>query len=304
MQTLTRFSLLASLIAASALPAAAVTTIFAPGVTKESGWYDTNKAFTNQDSQLCWAATATNIVAWWLDTYQRKGGDLSGVERNTAQIFQTFQNNWENVGYSNMDGVGWYFTGKFSSGREPDELEVSNSGGYLAHLDGIGRVPWGLINGDFKYRGNEETGEIFLNDMSGSYYENDPLYSLKSFSETIIAQLSRGASMLSVHKVSGISISGHSITLWGCDYDEALGLVTKIYVTDSDDRHVGLREYKIGLPPSGNGVLMEDYWYDSSLYGRITSSTMMYSAYIPEPSAFGLLAGVLAFGLGVSRRRR
>ena len=81
MQTLTRFSLLASLIAASALPAAAVTTIFAPGVTKESGWYDTNKAFTNQDSQLCWAATATNIVAWWLDTYQRKGGDLIKVFR-------------------------------------------------------------------------------------------------------------------------------------------------------------------------------------------------------------------------------
>ncbi|MBP3302456.1 MAG: IdeS/Mac family cysteine endopeptidase [Opitutales bacterium] len=53
---------------------ASAATLFAPGVTKESGWYDTNKAFTNEDSQLCWAATATNVITWWMDNYERGGG--------------------------------------------------------------------------------------------------------------------------------------------------------------------------------------------------------------------------------------
>ncbi|MBQ7332058.1 MAG: IdeS/Mac family cysteine endopeptidase, partial [Opitutales bacterium] len=284
------------------------TTLFAPGVTKESGWYDTNKAFTTEDSQLCWAATATNVITWWMDNYERGGGDLSGISaRNTQQVFQNFQTNFHNVGYDNGAGVNWYFTGKFSSGTEPEELQVSNSGGYLSKLEGVGgRNAWSLINGDFKYTGVAETGRIFLNNMTGSYYPNEPLYSHKSFSESILNQLAFGVSMLSVHKLNGNSHSGHSITLWGCDYDETTKLVTKIYVTDSDDRRNELREYTISVPTNGKtGVIMDNYWYDSTLYGPITDSVMLYSPYIiPEPSAFGLLAGMVALAFVASRRRK
>ena len=287
---------------------ASATTLFAPGVTKESGWYDTNKAFTTEDSQLCWAATATNVITWWMDNYERGGGDLSGISaRNTQQVFQNFQTNFHNVGYDNGAGVNWYFTGKFSSGTEPEELQVSNSGGYLSKLEGVGgRNAWSLINGDFKYTGVAETGRIFLNNMTGSYYPNEPLYSHKSFSESILNQLAFGVSMLSVHKLNGNSHSGHSITLWGCDYDETTKLVTKIYVTDSDDRRNELREYTISVPTNGKtGVIMDNYWYDSTLYGPITDSVMLYSPYIiPEPSAFGLLAGMVALAFVASRRRK
>ncbi len=296
-----------SLSVVTYVPAYAAT-LFAPGVTKESGWYDTNKAFTAEDSQLCWAATATNVVTWWMDNYERGGGDLSEISaRNTYSVFRNFQINFYNTGYDNGAGVNWYFTGKFSTGTEPEELEVSNSGGYLSEIEGVGgRNSWGLINGSFKYRGNQETGTVFMNDMSGSYYSDQPLYSHESFSETILGQLALGASMLSVHKVSGISTSGHSITLWGCEYDETTELITKIYVTDSDDYYEGLKEYSVSALTNGkNGVMMDNYWYDNSQSGVITASVMLYSPYIiPEPSSFGLLAGTVAFVVGVFRRRR
>ncbi|MBR6797434.1 MAG: IdeS/Mac family cysteine endopeptidase [Opitutales bacterium] len=48
---------------------AGTTTIFAPGVTLESGWYDVNKKSTEQrpqkDFSYCWAATASNLIRWW-----------------------------------------------------------------------------------------------------------------------------------------------------------------------------------------------------------------------------------------------
>ena len=308
MQTLTRFSLLASLIAASALPAAAVTTIFAPGVTKESGWYDTNKAFTADDYYLCWAASATNLIAWWLDGYERSGGDVSQITARTKeQIFQNFKSNWisDAGGYDGKNGINWYFTGKFSSGAAPSNLKNKDSGGYLSELEGVGgRNAWNIINQDFKYWGVQETGKVFLNDETDYFVDGGSLNTYENFSKMILEQLEQGATMLSVHRLTTGSASGHAITLWGCEYDETLGLVTKLYVTDSDDHYDGLKEYDLTANSGGIGVVMQNFWYANERYGRITSSTMMYSAYIPEPSAFGLLAGVLAFGLGVSRRRR
>lgn len=304
MQHLTRFSLIASLLASSALPAAAVTTIFAPGVSMTSGWYDTNKAFNNEDYNLCWAATATNIIAWWLDRYEAGGGDLTGISRDTATIFKNFQDNWANEGGDNSKGVNWYFTGGFSDNTNPSNLTNANSGGYLAYLDGVGgKNSWRTLNGDFTSFGNEETQVPFMNPMNGDYISNKHY----EFSQIVINQLKLGATMMSVHKINALyGNSGHSITLWGCEYDEALGLVTKIYVTDSDDEArsgYGLKGYDIVVGSDG-GIVMDNYWYGSDQYGRITDLTMMYSPYIPEPSAFGLLAGALALGLVVSRRRR
>lgn len=299
-----------SVVAALTLPAvpALSAELFAPGVTKDSGWYDTNKVFDSQDYNLCWAATDANVIKWWLDSYERGGGDLSNITEKTAkEIFQNFKDNWNNVGYNNVEGLNWYFTGKFSSGSvKPSELKNANTGGYLADLDGVGgRNAWGLINGDFQKKGVQETGKVFISDMTGNYYPGEPLYTHEDFSQTILEQLTYGASMLSVHKVhSTVSSSGHSITLWGCEYDEVTNLVTKIYVTDSDDKYDGLKSYTITKPPSGNGVMMDNYWYSNDQYGRITASSMLYAAYIPEPSAFGMIAGIISLVFVVSRRRR
>ena len=47
------------------------TIVFVEGVNRESGWYDVNKVGKgdNGDINMCWAASAANIIEWWQDRY-------------------------------------------------------------------------------------------------------------------------------------------------------------------------------------------------------------------------------------------
>lgn len=249
-------------------------TLFAPGVSEETGWYDTNKSWSN-DTSLCWAASATNVITWWLDRYKEGGGDVSGLEVRSEKIFQTFINNWKNEGYDEKDGVCWYFTGKFSAGNEPSNLKNPNSGGFLKHLPGIGSKAWNLLTfGDFSIYGNMDTGRPFFDYQMGSYYSDQPLYSLESFSRTIIRQLHTGVVML---KTTGIGIRGeHAITLWGCDYDGQTGLVSHVYITDSDDRRTELRRLEIRPAGSGRGVEMQNYYVGNDRFGGLADAILLF----------------------------
>ena len=43
---------------------------------------------------------------------------------------------------------------------------------------------------------------------------------------------------------TGVNFSGaHAVTVWGYEIDNATGLLTKLYMTDSDDRATELKEY-------------------------------------------------------------
>ncbi|MBR2051829.1 MAG: IdeS/Mac family cysteine endopeptidase, partial [Bacteroidales bacterium] len=62
---------------------------------------------------------------------------------------------------------------------------------------------------------------------------------LARFSELLIEFMGRGTCGLGV----SIGLGGglHSITLWGCEYDNATGIVSKIWIADSDDIKSGPR---------------------------------------------------------------
>lgn len=249
-------------------------TLFAPGVSKDSGWYDTNKSWSD-DAFLCWAASSTNAISWWLDRYKEGGGDVSGLTTNSAQIFRQFINNWKNEGYDEKDGVCWYFTGKFSAGKAPANLLNANSGGYLAHLPGVGAKAWIQLDPtDFAIFGNPDNGRPFVDYQMGSYYPDQPLYSLESFSRTIIRQLGSGMILL---KVTGISMRGeHAITLWGCDYDPQTGLVSHVYITDSDDYRYELRRMEIRPSGKGFGVEMQNYYVGSDKFGGLADAILLF----------------------------
>ena len=56
-----------------------VATLFAPHVSKESGFFDANKNFVN-DMYLCWAATGSNLIAWYLNELSLLKVDLTGID--------------------------------------------------------------------------------------------------------------------------------------------------------------------------------------------------------------------------------
>ena len=67
--------------------------------------------------------------------------------------------------------------------------------------------------------------------------ESGPKYGTDAhlaFSNRVIEFLQRGISELTISLNSSGGLS-HATTLWGCEYDKTTGLVTRIWITDSDD---------------------------------------------------------------------
>lgn len=53
------------------LSSARAETVWVTGVSQEGGWYDANKTIEKDgDENLCWAASASNLLAWWQAQYQ------------------------------------------------------------------------------------------------------------------------------------------------------------------------------------------------------------------------------------------
>lgn len=85
--------------------------IWTNGVSQESGWYDVNKTGDN-DSGLCWAASAANIAEWWqqkADPSQIPAGTPQGAQNIFDDLKATFVNAGLGV------NIGWEY---ISAGAE------------------------------------------------------------------------------------------------------------------------------------------------------------------------------------------
>ena len=254
-------------------------TIFAPNVSKTSGFYDANKNFQH-DFKLCWAATTSNLVAWYIDNLELKGEDVTGLKRNIDEIFDQFRNSWdgENSGYDFLQGLAWYFTGKTTDGRKPENLLDPNAGGYLKHLPQVGDQ-WSILDPVNHYGifGNYQEQYPFAYDelaLNGSY---------EYFSEKLISQLHYGPSGIMIIKKGASATSSHAITLWGAEFDYEKGQITKIYVTDSDDefKYPGRYLNEVKMKPcydGDHGAEMVDYYLNGGpAFLFITAAANLYS---------------------------
>ena len=122
-----------------------LTVRFAEGVSLESGWYDVNKVkdgTVNGDINMCWAATAANILQWWQDRYVEQGNELpegcpdGKGETYELAIMEVFHTQWDNTyGGHAFHAVKWYFEGvNVCEGwnRQAQPLQ-RGSGGYFKH---------------------------------------------------------------------------------------------------------------------------------------------------------------------------
>ena len=75
--------------------------VWAPGVSWEGGWYDFNKyakggnsngtsGYLKDDSLMCWAVSAANVIAWWQEQNSIKSEyDYSTIPQG-KDVHQTF----------------------------------------------------------------------------------------------------------------------------------------------------------------------------------------------------------------------
>lgn len=250
--------------------------VFAEGVSLTSGWYDVNKLKNGGgDINMCWAASASNIIQWWQDRYVEAGNTLpstavtgpgtktypEGYKYNLA-LMELYRDLWWNgKGGSTDHGVIWYFEGRniqqYASEGSLAQPNDNTSGGYFAN-------DWNQI---LQETYHEYSYLSFKNLIAGEF-NNYSIWGngsglqgearLKKFSDLVVEFIDRGvvSFVISLNSNGGLL---HATTLWGYEIDNATGMITKLWITDSDDMHQSgngdptvqmLREYSVSFDGS------------------------------------------------------
>ena len=266
------------------------TIVFADGVTISSGWYDVNKkgAGDNGDINMCWAAAASNMIQWFQDRYKADGNSLpagavdgpgtkyyGNFNPYELALMEVYHDQWDNSHGGNVEyAIPWYFEGKLYGGEYANNTAKPNtSGGYWNSV-------WSSVLPNI-YRGYSSS--LFPSQYPEMYtycYENYWLWGAGSglqgqerlvyVSNLIVEAFKHGMASLTVSLSADIMSLHHAVTLWGYEIDNATGLITRIWITDSDDfdkepKTALLNEYSVSIG-SGNS---HPKFTGSTRYGSI-----------------------------------
>ena len=238
------------------------TIVFADGVTLTSGWYDVNKkgAGDNGDINMCWAATSSNMIQWFQDHYKAAGKTLPagatdgpGVTSYTnygpyeLELMNVFHSEWDNSRGGHMqEAIPWYFEGKLNGGEfasPGSQAKPLTEGGYWESI-------WDTEVYPYVYHGYEnvivpgveglDLKNLYITIFNNYYlWGNGTSYlgveRLKVFSDLIVESFRYGMAGLTVNLGANLNAVSHAVTLWGYEIDNTTGLVTRLWITDSDD---------------------------------------------------------------------
>lgn len=206
-------------------------------VSTSGGYVDTDKQYDGVDTNLCWAASATNMITWW--QRQNPGAQVAAPEAPSTQddIWQTYRASFADTGADRYCAIDWFFEGydDYIAGGLP-ALKNGNTGGYYSDL---------ITSGYFAFADlYQETG-----------YDMAQYGGFSGISYTIRDLLEQGAviglnlSPITMSGDMGIVSSGmgHALTLWGVEFDEEGKVITKMWITDSDDVQGNWRSKEVDL---------------------------------------------------------
>ena len=266
------------------------TIVFADGVTISSGWYDVNKkaAGNNGDINMCWAAAASNMIQWFQDRYKADGNTLPstaidgpGTKTYTnygpyeLALMEVFHSEWNNSHGSNVEhAIPWYFEGNLYDGKyETGRVDPYGAGGYWKSV-------WNSILPNI-YRGYksplfpDQFPEMYTRCYSNYYIWGDGSglegnERLAEFSNLVVESFKHGMASLTVSLAANLSSNHHAVTLWGYEIDNATGLLTRVWITDSDDltsepKSQLLNEYNVSISSGKSHVMLAG----STRYGAV-----------------------------------
>jgi len=215
-------------------------------------------------TNMCWAATSSNLLSHYLKNAGAHGLSIS----ESATTSETDIYNWfcEKYGTASGDYVHFGLKSYIASHNE-------------------------FFNGFIP--------EVSENWTYGDAYKNE---NGASYAKLFLEALSNGSPV-------GISLqtssTNHAVTVWGIEYNTETDRVSKLWITDSSGSNSSLIPYKEVV--WNNGYYIAELTNDASMSSescKIYDMDWLKFPAIPEPSAFGLLAGMLVLAFAVARRRR
>ena len=254
------------------------TIVFAEGVTLTSGWYDVNKVGQgdNGDINMCWAAACSNMIQWFQDRYKAAGNTLppSAVDGPgktptggmghiyELALMEMFWNEWDNSRGGHIhEALTWYFEGHLNGGEYASpgsQATPKSAGGYWKSIweDVEKSVYTGyeniIVAGVIEY---PETYTTSWNNyyLWGNGTNLEGVERLAKLSELIVEAFDHGMASLTINLSENMNSVSHAVTLWGYEIDNATGLVTRLWITDSDDlinsgyKEPLLNEYSVSI---------------------------------------------------------
>lgn len=247
--------------------------------------YDVNKVWKSDD-MLCWAAAASNAIKYWQNSHVSEGFELpagtpcgSYSAPYNSDIFKTFFENWTNAGGYAGNAMQWWFSGEVPIvGAGGSELKPGAEGG-------------GYWNDVFNFK---EIGDVFVTfDFFENYTRKDDLKT--ALDELIAENISMTAA---IYTDSG---GGHAISVWGYEYDDELGGITGLLISDSDDDYLGNLVVGVEWDEGDSRWYLQEYYGMNNWYlGNITALDL--GVEIPEPSLCAAILGAAALALAGCRR--
>lgn len=213
-----------------------------------NGWYDINKTF-DQDTFLCFSATASNMLHWWMD--QNRGYIDDYLNGNPdipkAQEIKKMQQSPTGQHGSNIYDK---FVEQFANRKEgywPDILQDQFINGYRPKENGGTNDPeWD--GKDLIQNGPVERGGFFYNVFGPDILTERHFYDYAGSYSNVSKELQQF-----IHEGKLVSLtydtiaSAHVVTLWGVELDPS-GNVCAVYFSDSDDPDEvkeGMHRYRV-----------------------------------------------------------
>lgn len=193
------------------------------------GFYDVTQGFY----YMCWAASASNILHWWIDRneenikrYAKYSGPRKYSSNEDSEIFRYFRKYWPNSGNNTAQGFQWFLRGS----------DYRENGGFFSEVIKKQHHIFSVLRSNGK---GIRKGDI------AKFCEN---------------AIKNGDAM-------GLAMHNHQYTIWGVEFDSE-GFVSGLFATNSNDT-----EYNKTIETKERiGLTYIDVSYDSNNYAITPSS--------------------------------
>lgn len=278
---------------------------WASGVSESGGWYDVNKTW-DVDENMCYAASASNLVAWWQNGRFESGLPLpSGVPTAAEAIWGKYKSACirPDEGGLTIGAINWWLSGTYLP-SSPTDLERS-----ATEYDEDAVITLKPFSGYYydQYSLTQDKLEDFfdLYAYDGNGEDDTRLY------DRVFADLLEDGAGVSLALLSDVGDLGHAVTLWGAEYADD-GVLSRIWLTDSDDYKHQLFSVDVNVDEGANKIYFTNPGevgygayegvYIGQVYAILPSEAELWG--IPEPNAATLAALMGLVGVAVRRRRR